>query len=167
MTQQELRTVKRVLLSMWLLALAGLTSCGPLFDRLRSPATLRDRFADRVAQGPGTLIPLEEVTPFGYKAAYVFGPYTDVSLIQAWLGLEADEAKRLARGIERRDNIHLLVFSFQHGPDESLELSRSQVDFGPEVARCAFVLQDAIFVVKEGGNLGLAPGVACEDPSRH
>lgn len=106
------------------------------------------------------------MTSFGYKAAYIFGPYTKVSVIQSWLGIETDEATRLARGIERRDDIHLLVFSFQHAPLDSMEIPRSLVDFGPEVARCGFVLDDAVFVVEEGGILGLAPGDACKEPSQ-
>jgi hypothetical protein len=159
-------TLKSLLLPMWLLVLVGLVSCGPWFDGLRSPNTVKNRFARRVAQGPGTLIRLSEMTPFGYKTAHIFGPYTEVALIQSWLDIEADEAARLARGIEQRDDIHLLVFSFQHAPLESMELPRSQVDFAPEVAKCAVVLDEAVFVVKEGGIVGLAPGVTCGEPSQ-
>jgi hypothetical protein len=83
-------------------------------------------------------------------------------VLQSWLDIDADEAEPLARGIEGRDDIHLLVFSFEHVSLESMEIPRSQVDFGPELAACAFVSQEAVFVVKKGGTLGLAPGVSCK-----
>lgn len=115
-------------------------------------------------QGPGTLIPLQEVTPFGYKVAYIFGPYTEVALMQSWLDADLEEATRLARGIERRDDIHLLVFTFQHSAMESMEIPRGRVEFGPEVSKCGFISKDAVFLVKKGGILGLAPGIPCENP---
>jgi hypothetical protein len=150
--------------TLWLLLLLSL-SCGPSFDGLRSPEAVRDRFARRVAQGPGTLVPLGEMTAFGYKTAFIFGPYTSQETIRSWLDIEADEAVRLGRGIERRDDIHLLVFSFEHVGLDSMEIPRSLADFGPDASPCAFILVDAVFVVQQDGRLGLAPGVACKGPS--
>jgi hypothetical protein len=123
---------------------------------------VRDRLARGVAQGPGTLIHLDEITPFGYKTVHLFGPYTKVARIQSWLAIDADEAEQLARGIEGRDDIHLLIFSFEHVSYESMEVPRRQVDFGPELAACPFISEEAVFVVKKGGILGLAPGVSCK-----
>ena len=154
--------VRRLVSFLVLLILAS--SCGPWFDGLRSPNTVRKRFARRAAQGPGTLIRLSEVAPFGFKAVFLFGPYTQVSEIQASLGGDADMASRLARGIERRDDIHLLVFTFQHSPFDSMELPRSQVDFAPELANCGLLSWDPAFVVQKDGRLGLAPGVSCDQP---
>lgn len=155
--------MKSAPLSLWLLILASLVSCGPLVDGLWFPNVVRARLARGVAQGPGTVIRLDDITPFGYKTVQLFGPYTKVSQLQSWLDVDADEAVRLARGIDRRGDIHLLVFSFEHVPDDSMELPRSQVDFGPELARCSFYSHDAVFVVKEGRILGLAPGITCDE----
>lgn len=153
--------MKRRLISLCLLALS-LFACGPWFDGIWFPGIVRDRLARGVAQGPGTLIYLNEITSFGYKTAHIFGPYSRVAVIQSRLDIDAEEATQLARGIEQRDDIHLLVFSFQHASFESMEVPRSRADFGPEVATCSFVSEEAVFVVKKGGTLGLAPGVTCK-----
>ena len=157
--------MKRLLPFLWLLMLLSL-SCGPWIDGLWFPSTVRSRLARGAAQGPGTLVPLSETTPFGYKTAYIFGPSTKLAVIQSCLGLGAGEAPRLARGLERRDDIHLLIFWFEHVPPDSMEIPRSLVDFEPEVAQCACGVEDPVFVVKEGGRLGLAPGVVCEEPDQ-
>ena len=153
--------MKRRLLALCLLA-SSLSACGPWFDGLWFPGTVRNRLARAVAQGPGTLVRLAEITPFGYKTAHLFGPYTSIATIQSRLEIDADEAEQLARGIEGRDDIHLLVFSFEHASYESMEIPRNQAGFGLELAECSFVSQEAVFVVKKGGTLGLAPGVTCK-----
>jgi hypothetical protein len=153
--------MKRRLLALWLLA-SSLWACGSWFDGLWFPGTGRNRLARGVAQGPGTLIRLDEITPFEYKTAHIFGPYTTIATIQSRLVIDADEAERLSRGIEGRDDIHLLVFSFEHVSSKSMEIPRSQAGFGLELAECSFIAQEAVFVVKKGGTLGLAPGVSCK-----
>src|SRR6185295_1588260 len=150
--------MKRRLLPLCLLT-SSLVACGPWFDGLWFPGAVRDRLARAAAQGPGTLVRLHEITPFGYKTAHVFGPYTPIATIESRLAIDADEAERLARGISGRDDIHLLVFSFEHASYRSMEIPRSLAGFGLELAACSFGSQEAVFVVKKGGTLGLAPGV--------
>lgn len=153
--------MNRRLLLLCLLA-SSLLACGPWFDGLWFSVTVRNRLARGVAQGPGTLIRLDEITPFGYKTAHLFGPYTTIATIQSRLEIDADEAEQLARGIAGRDDIHLLVFSFENASYKSMEIPRSLAGFGLELAACSFVSQEAVFVVKKGGTLGLAPGVSCK-----
>jgi hypothetical protein len=129
-------------------------ACGPRFDGLRRPETVSARLAAALADGPGATFDLREVTPFGWRRVCILGPRTSVTILADSLQLPTDTG--LARGIDRRDDIDLLVFSFQHVPPASMAHPRRSGAFGPTVHGRCFSNADAKFVVQsapDGGPL--------------
>jgi hypothetical protein len=145
------------------LAAVLVLGCSGFGDGLRSPRAVSAAIAERVARGSGAEVRLAELTPFGWRRVYVFGPYTPVATIRDSLRLhDSGEAARLARSIEARDDIDLLVFRFEHVGPQSMEHPRWQGDFGPELVGRGYRPDEAIFVVREPprgswGTLGPRP----------
>lgn len=132
------------------LSVALALGCSGFGDGLRNPSAVSAAIAERVARGPGTEVRLDELTPFGWRRVYVFGPYTSLATIRDSLGLaDIREAARLARHIEERDDIDLLVFYFEHVGPQSMEHPRKQGDFAPELGARGYRPDEAIFAVRE------------------
>lgn len=130
--------------------------CSGFGDGLRNPRAVNDAIAERVAKGAGTEVRLDELTPFGWRRVYVFGPYTSLATIRDSLGrIDLRDAAKLARNIEVRDDIDLLVFQFEHVGEQSMEHPRNQGDFGLELVGRGYGPNEAIFVVREAAPGGL------------
>ena len=121
-------------------------ACGPRFDGLRRPETVSARLAAVLADGAGATFDLREVTPFGWRRVCVLGPRTPLTILGDSLQLPTDTA--LTRGIDRRDDIDLLVFSFQHVPPASMAHPRRYGAFGSTVHGRCFSHADAQFTVQ-------------------
>lgn len=149
-----------------LLCLALLACSSALPDDPRGSDTVRAALRSAVERGPGTDVRLAAVTPFAWRRMYVFGPYTFIEVLRDSLHLDTRrEAERLARGIDVRDDVSLLVFTFDDGAPASMEVPRFPVDFGPELVGRGYGPADAVFRVRRRpagswGTLGFVPDTA-------
>lgn len=125
-------------------------ACVGLGDGLQDPRAVSRGIAQAVARGPGTDVRLNELTSFGWRRVYLFGPYTPLKQIRDSVKVvDLHAAADLGRGIESREDINLLVFLFEHHDPESMEHSRSQGDFGPELVGRGYTPREAVFTVRE------------------
>jgi hypothetical protein len=127
------------------------SACAPSSgDGLRDPSAVRAAVTAAVQQGPGTELRLATVTPFAWRRVYIFAPYTPLNLLRDSLRLRTlGDAERLGRGIDGRDDMTLLVFTFAQGTQASMELPRFPVDFGPELVGRSYGPEDAVFRVRQ------------------
>jgi hypothetical protein len=124
--------------------------CASRGEGIRQPSAVRAAVSARVALGPGTEVRLADLTPFWWRRVYVFGPYTPLATIRDSLRLSSEAAaERVARGIQSRDDVDLLVFRFAHTAPQSMELPRQGGGFGPEVVGRGYGAEEAVFVVRE------------------
>ncbi len=109
-----------------LLCLVGLSSagCRPA-DR---PDMTRALATAATAVAPGQVLVLEQAVPLAWDRVLVVGPYTPLDAIRAAAGgpLPAD-AERI--GIDKRDDIDMLVFLRPGGDGLALALGRDVADF--------------------------------------
>jgi hypothetical protein len=137
------------------LAVVLLLGCVGFGEGLRNPHAVSAAIAERVARGPGTKVPLAELTSFGWRRVYVFGPYTPLATIRDSVGVnDLGEVAKLARGIDARDDIDLLVFYFEHIGPQSMEHPRKQGDFRPELLGRGYGPDNAVFVVGKASRGG-------------
>lgn len=112
-----------------------------------------------ISQGVGAEIRLADLTPFAWKRVLILAPYSRGAMISDSLHVNRLTARRLADGIEVREDINLLVFELPNGRLESMEVGRGVADFGPELTRRVYLPQQAVFRVrtppeKSHGNVG-------------
>ena len=131
-----------------ILPAALLAACGPHFDGLRRPAAVTERLTSILAQGLGTRVDLADITPFGWRQVCIVGPNTPLAVLKDSLNLPTEPD--VARGIERHNDIDLLVFSFEHVPPASIAFHRQRGGFAaPTRGRC-YSHADAQFIVMNG-----------------
>lgn len=113
-----------------------------------------------VRRGAGAEFSIASLTPFPWDTLYIFGPYTSTKQIAEALQLGAEEqVAKLARGIDGRDDVTLLVFFTPQQGWVSMAHPRSAGDFGPELLGHAYRPEDAQFQVRapsarSWGNIG-------------
>ena len=79
-------------------------------------------------------------------ARCLLGPYTTPARIERCLG--SPVPAHLSRGIESRDDVNLLVFTYAGSAPQSVVLPRSAGDFGPEAVDQVYARTEATFVVR-------------------
>lgn len=107
---------------------------------------LTDSLAQALAAGPGAEVRLDDVVPSDWRAVTLAGPYTSPESLRRCLG--ADGSRVRTHGIESRDDVVLLVFTFPDGAHESVAVSRSAADFGPEAVGRRYDRAQARFTVR-------------------
>jgi hypothetical protein len=124
----------------------SLTACGP---RERPPPAeeLHAELRRAVGRGTGTAVSLADIAPGSWRRVYIFGPYTPVSEIRACLGVLW--ARPLARGIQNRDDVNLLIFEYPGHAHRSVAVPRGAADFGPEAIGRGYSADEARFVVRD------------------
>ena len=133
-----------------LLLTAVASSCAPPAERDRDLDRVPAAIAERVRQGAGTAVPLDEIAAFEWRRVYLFGPYTPLKTVRESLGVaDLAAARALGQGIESRDDATLIVFQFDGEAPESLALPRAYGDFGPELVGRGYAPDEARFVVRQ------------------
>ena len=112
--------------------------------------------AHAVQRGAGARAVLDSVGPTGWEFFYVFGPYTAVDAMRRCIteshGFET-------YGVERREDIDVLVFKTPRGQLSSMAMPRSSAPFGEDALTRRYPRSAAQFVVRrnKSGRLELAP----------
>ncbi len=127
------------------LALALAACDNPQLDRVTADAVL-ERFREASSKGPGTTVSLAGAAGLDWDRLYVFEPYTSPAAMARCLGVEP--SSQLMQGIEARDDISLLVFTFTDGPPKSVVVPRDIGSFGPEAVGRGFSRERAAFIVR-------------------
>jgi hypothetical protein len=125
-----------------------LAACGPLFDGLRWPVVVTERLTSILAQPPGTRVDLSDITPFGWRQVCIVGPNTPLAVLKDSLGLPTEP--EVARGIERQNDIDLLVFRFEHVPPASIAFHRQRGGFAAATRGRCYSHVDPQFIVMNG-----------------
>ncbi len=128
------------------LAVAALSGCR--LGRAEA-ATLEAHLPAALARGPGTVVDLASVVDRPWREVAVFGPYTGAAAVARCVS--ASEGYLLSRGIEGRDDVTLLVFSYADGSHASVALPRRTADFGPESVGAVYARPLARFRVRRPG----------------
>jgi hypothetical protein len=123
-----------------------LTACGPR-DSPPPAEELHVELRRAVGRGTSTAVSLADIAPGSWRRVYIFGPYTPVSTIRDCLGVSW--ARPLARGIQERDDVNLLIFEYAGHVHRSVAVSRSAADFGPEAVGRGYSADEARFVVRD------------------
>lgn len=134
--------VRALVLSSSLLAVAVMmaTACA------REGGDLERRLAGAI--GRGAPVDIRTVTDFDWDRLFVFAPYTPVAEMRRCLGFEWPEAGQ--SGIERRDDIALLVFVRGGRVVRALEFPRRSGDFSGVPGKEGLSPQQAVFEVRRG-----------------
>jgi hypothetical protein len=129
-----------------LIVLVGIVG---LASRYRERDDLARRIEDLVAQAiaQGRVVDFGQLDHFAWDALYIFTPYTSGETIDAALGFAWDGAD--ATGIERRDDINLLVFTRDGAVVAYSAIPRSTLDFEQGAAGRAFTPDAAQFQVQQ------------------
>lgn len=117
-------------------------------------------------KGEGTIIRIQELTPFQWERFYVFGPYTPVITIDETLGFSWPVAKNT--GIDMNDGFSLLVFVNKKEVVLHVMQPRNKGDFDQDSLSRAFAPDDAVFTVtrRSDGLPLLRPAVGRHDASK-
>lgn len=119
---------------------------------------LADSLAQALAEGPGAEVRLEDAVPSDWRVVTIVGPYTSPEALRRCLGNNGSRVRTY--GIESRDDVVLLVFTFPDGEHQSVAVPRSAADFGPEAVDRRYDRAQARFAVRvptEGSWGRLAP----------
>jgi hypothetical protein len=125
-----------------------LGACGPHFDGIRRPAVVSERLMSTLAHGAGTVVNLSDVTPFGWRQVCIAAPYTPLAVLRDSLRVPTDS--EVARCIEHRGDIDLLIFRYEHVAPASIPLPRQPGGFAAEVSGRCYSYAEAQFVVRIG-----------------
>ena len=109
--------------------LAGLAGALAAACRPGGDAEMARSLADAArAVAPGQVLSLDQAVPIAWDRVMLVGPYTPPAAVRAAAGedLPADVERS---GIDRRDDINLLVFLRRGGDGLALELGRGLADF--------------------------------------
>jgi hypothetical protein len=101
--------------------------------------------AKEVGKGEGTIIRIQQLTPFPWERFYVYGPYTPVSKIEETLGFSWPGAKKT--DIEMSEGFNLLVFVNDKKIMKYVMQPRNKGDFTQDSQSNPFAPEDAVFTV--------------------
>lgn len=109
-----------------------------------------------VRRGVGARASLDGVGPNGWEFFYVFGPYTTVDAMRRCIG-ESHGFETF--GVERRDDIDVLVFRTPKGQLSSMDMPRASAAFSEDALARRYPRAGAAFIVRgsRAGGLELAP----------
>jgi len=112
--------------------------------------------ANAVRRGAGARAILDSVGPTGWEFFYVFGPYTAVDAMRRCI---SESHGFETYGVERREDIDVLVFKTPRGQLSSMQIPRSSAPFGEDALTRRYPRNAAHFVVRRNrsGQLELAP----------
>jgi acyl-CoA synthetase (AMP-forming)/AMP-acid ligase II len=99
---------------------------------VRRPTAVVDRLTSSLALKAGTVVDFRNVTPFGWRQVCIVAPKTPLTIVRDSLRLPTDS--EVTRGIERRGDIDLLVFRFEHVPPASLVFPRQSGGFASQAS---------------------------------
>lgn len=124
----------------------------------RSPKVQREQFAQLLVTAitqnweteEDVVIQLGALTPFGWERVYIFPPYATAEQIRGSLGFDWPKAMRI--GIERRDDINLLVFVRDKKVVQYVAFPRVHGDFSELATPSGFSPGEAVFIVEKEGN---------------
>lgn len=123
------------------LALGLLASCG-------NPAVrqIETSLGAAASSGDGDIIRLDTVAPERWSRLFVFGPYTSAEFIERCTG--AASARRLLRGVDYLDSIHLVVVELRPTARyRSFVVPRADVEFVSNARAYGYAQDEARFVV--------------------
>jgi hypothetical protein len=112
--------------------------------------------ANTVRRGAGARAVLDSVGPTGWEFFYVFGPYTTVDAMRRCIteshGFET-------YGVDRREDIDVLVFRTPKGELFSMQMPRASASFSEDALARRYPRAGARFIVRRNasGALELAP----------
>jgi hypothetical protein len=121
-------------------------------DRFQWDQILASIVQAKESTGDATFLDVRRVMPFGWDAMFVFPPYTDIGQVERSLGFGWKKAKDT--GIDKRDDITLLVFVTGQTVHEYIEQPRAEGDFSRLKAAHPYTPDEAYFelvVEKEEG----------------
>jgi hypothetical protein len=90
-------------------------------------------------------VALASIVTSDWTQVGVFGPYTRLEALKRCIG--GRSGSRLTRGIDSRDDVTLLVFTFPDGSHESVAVARAIAIFGPEASGNLYTKPQARFSV--------------------
>lgn len=99
----------------------------PYLERFELSRRIDDLVFRATAPGADGVVDFGQLDLFAWDTMYVFRPYTPHGTVDAALGFSWDGID--AVGIERRDDINLLVFTSDRSVVAYLALPRSKLDF--------------------------------------
>jgi hypothetical protein len=102
--------------------------------------------------GPNDQVKLSRITRFGWDRMFVFPPYTPTSEISKILGASVPDVIEKI-GIERREDINLLVFLDGSKIVEVSPVSRSAVDIFVGLVGISLDTSNAVFAKSSNGKL--------------
>ena len=130
---------------------------------------LEDGIAAAVARQQDGEVVLAELVTSDWTQVGVFGPYARLAILDRCIG--GGSTARLTRGIDSRDDVTLLVFTFPDGSHESATVPLATAIFAPETDGKIYARPQARFRVTQGetghwSHLVPASGVtrSCTDP---
>jgi hypothetical protein len=132
-------------IAMCLAVVAVISACsGPRHkDRFKWDEILSSVIQAKEATGNPTFLDVRRVMPFGWDAFYVFPPGTAVDQVKRSLGFDWGKAKDT--GIDKRDDITLLVFVAGQTVQEHIEQPLSKGDFSRLKAAHPYTPDEAYF----------------------
>jgi hypothetical protein len=124
--------------------LAALTLAAAGCSSPHAEPALRDRLVEALAKGEP--VELRSVTPFAWDRVHVIPPYTQPNDIREATALEQTGAGRF--GIEKRDDICLLVFVKGGKLVEAVDVPRDRADFAKLREQKGLTPAQAVFVLR-------------------
>jgi len=117
--------------------------------------TVDSLLANAVRRGVNARAVLDSVGPRGWEFFYVFGPYTPMDAMRRCI-TESHGFETF--GVERRDDIDVLVFKTPRGQLSSMQMPRSSAPFAEDALARRYPRSAAQFVVRRNrsGQLELA-----------
>ncbi|MEI6221966.1 MAG: hypothetical protein WCP97_04315 [bacterium] len=116
---------------------------------------------NRKLLGNETILNLRESVSFQFEKAYIFPPYTSQNTIITALGFDSKENT----GIEKRDDVNLVIFVEKNNKTKYVLFPRSYGDFFQNQQDKRFISDVTLFKIvrNEGGSLQLLPEGATPD----
>lgn len=138
-------STRRALMAVLLLAVTGLTACGP--ERLeKTEADLAAAVAAALTRGDTGTVRLFTEVPFAFDHFYFAAPGTSAATIGAALQ-NSEWTPEMSRGIESATDFHLIVFDTR-GTLVPAKLPKSVADVAPELTGRLWGPEDGIFSVR-------------------
>jgi hypothetical protein len=132
-----------------LLAVGGLTACGP--ERLeKTESDIAEAVAEALTRGDTATVRLFIEVPFAFDHFYFAAPGTSGDTIAAALR-NVDWTPDMSRGIETATDFHLIVFETK-GTLIPARLPKSVAEVAPELTGRLWGPDDAIFSVRRSAS---------------